>query len=116
MNERWKILTLLAVFVCGGLIVNPVMARRYDTGLIAYDRWITEDYRYQNADMREAEAVESTGFTDPEFLSGVEDTMDFSGGGNFDPIGAIFGAIGWIGESIGSVFGVQADDPYDANP
>ena len=36
--------------------------------------------------------------------------------GNFDPFGAIFGVFSWISESVGSVFGAEVGDPYDAEP
>ncbi|MBW8016288.1 MAG: hypothetical protein FVQ82_08885 [Planctomycetes bacterium] len=115
MNSVWKILFLLGVFIGGGLFVSPVMARRYDTSLIAYDKWIAEDYRYQIPDI-EPDDVKSGGIADPELYDGVLNVTDFSDDGNFDPLGAIFGVFRWIGESVASIFGAEISDPYEAEP
>lgn len=115
MNRILKIIAILAVFAGAGVFVNSAMARRYDTSLIAYDRWIIEDYRYQIPDI-DPEDVRSGGIADPELYDGVTNVTDFSDDGNFDPVGALFGVFNWITESVGSVFGAEVSDPYDANP
>lgn len=114
MNRLRVILVLLAVFFGVGAFVNPVMARRADTFLIAYDRWIIEDYRYQLPEIQQ-EDFDSRGVTDPELFSGTANVVGLSKGSNFDPIGAVFGVFNWISESVGSVFGAQTSDKYDAN-
>jgi hypothetical protein len=115
MKRLWKISLLLTVFITVGLFADPAMARRCDTSLIAYDVWIAEDYRNQIPDIDPVD-VRSGGIADPELYDGVANVADFSDDGNFDPVGAILGVFSWIGESVGSVFGAQASDPYDAGP
>ncbi len=110
MNTHRKVFVLFVVFIAGVFLVTPVMARRFDTSLIAYDRWITEDYRLQTWDIPEDVSI-----TDPEYVIGAEEIEQPSELGKFEPINAIFGVFGWIGKSVGSLFGVQTNDPYEAN-
>lgn len=110
MNRNLKIIAMLAVFAGAGIFVNPVMARRYDTSLVGYGRWIAEDYRYESWNTPQNYTIESTDIKDSRR------DVDFSEGGTLEPISAIFGVFNWITESIGSVFGAEVSQPYEANP
>lgn len=110
MNRILKIIAVLAVFAGAGVFVNPVIARRYDTSLVGYDRWIAEDYRYESWNTPENYTVE------PIDIRDSRRDVEFSVGGTLDPVGAIFGVFNWITESVGSVFGAEVSDPYEANP
>ncbi len=110
MNIHWKALVLLGVFIGAGFLANPVMARRYDTSLSAYDRWIAEDYRYQSWNTLDDACV-----TDPEYIADSEKLRQPCELGKFEPLNAIFGVFDWIGKSVSSLFGAQINDPYEAN-
>jgi len=110
VNRIFKIIAVFAVFAGSGVCVNPVMARRYDTSLVGYDRWIAEDYRYESWNTPQNYTVESTDMKDSKR------DVEFSEGGRLDPVSAIFGVFNWITESVGSVFGAEVSDPYEANP
>lgn len=109
MNNN-KFLILLAVIIVG-IFVNPVIARRCDTALIAYDRWIVEDYRYQSWN-----TPDSARIADRQYIRQAEKDVVISEYGDFRPVEAIFDAFRWVSESVGSVFGVQSSDPYRGNP
>jgi len=110
MDIRKKISVLLAVSVIAGLFAADVTARRYDTSMIGYDRWITEDYRYESWNTPRNFVIESDIFPD------AKKEVDISEDGSLDPVGAVFGVFNWIGDTVGSVLGAQVDDPYQANP
>jgi hypothetical protein len=110
MNIHWKILILIGVFIAAVFLTNPAMARRADTSLIAYDRWIAEDYRYQSWN-----TPANTVVTDPEYIADAEKFERNHEFGDGNAISAIFGVFDWIGKSVGSLVGLNAPDPYEDN-
>lgn len=110
MNIYWKVLVVLGVFIGVGFFGNPVMARRFDTSLIAYDRWIAEDYRYQSWNTPGGVSV-----TDPDYIADAEKHEQLYEFGEAGPLAAIFGVFDWVGKSVGSLLGLQTDDPYEVN-
>ncbi|MCF7955947.1 MAG: hypothetical protein K9M75_09120 [Phycisphaerae bacterium] len=116
MNKILKITALLAVFAAAVVFVNPVMARRYDTALIAYDRLITEDYRYESWNTQDNYAIESGDITYRQYDAEAKRDVEYSEVGRLEPINAIFGVFNWISEYLGCVFGADVSDPYESNP
>jgi hypothetical protein len=100
MSHSIIIKSLLAVFITAAFLAGPVLADPYNIS-------ITEDYRYQNWYSSD-ENIDKIALHDKE--------AKISEDGQFTPISAVFDAFGWLAESIGSLFGADAPDPYQANP
>jgi hypothetical protein len=105
MNRNWKISVLLAAMIAGGLFASPVMARRYGTTLYGYDRWVPQDYRYENRTIPKSAPAEPVDIARGKYIAETGGTIDVTQESNFDPVGDVLGVFGWIGKSVTSVFG-----------